>query len=318
MADCRSVLRGDKNESSLRLGLAGPPVPTRANEITPEYARRLAARGVTAIITHLEAPPELVSQTVGAEVRQVLADEGISIVQAHAYNPNLVHPNRGIVAHELERLGAALRAASALGAEMLISGCGSLGTGGHYSASAENHTAASRGRLIDSLRTAAPWFEEAGVTFALECHVLTTLDTPANIRDILDAVDSPRVRANFDPVNLIGDLRSAYDTASAQRTMLEVIGKRYAPCAHLKDVVVTNDMPLHLAEAAPGEGLLDMEAFFEVCLGLGARTPVVIEHLPSDRADKAIKFVRQQAASHGVEFIPSSRGNPQGPTDLQG
>ena len=54
---------------------------------------------------------------------------------------------------------------------------------------------------------------------ALECHVTTALDTPEHIREVVQAVDSPWVRANFDPVNLLGDFGKVWHNAEAMRHM---------------------------------------------------------------------------------------------------
>ena len=77
----------------------------------------------------------------------------------------------------------------------------------------ENHPPNTRERLISSLRRVAPWARDAGVILALECHVTTALDTPEHIREIVQAVDSPWVRANFDPVNLLGDFGKVWHNA---------------------------------------------------------------------------------------------------------
>ncbi|MGH2388969.1 MAG: sugar phosphate isomerase/epimerase family protein [Chloroflexota bacterium] len=282
--------------------MAGTWVPRDYAEVTPALARRLAALGFQALVTHFAAPPDVLAGQAGERVRAVLADSGIRIVQTTGYNPNLVHPDDSVRDAELARLRAAFDAARALGAEMIITGCGSHHAGFFYGPSPANHTEQTRARLVESLRLAAPWAEASGIILALECHVLTTLDTPARIRAILQTVGSPWVRANFDPVNLIGDLPTLYANGAAIRRMGDELGPYYAPSAHIKDITALPELVLHLAEAPPGEGLLDYGAFFDVCRALGGDAALIIEHLSTEHVDAAIAFVKDAARRYGIQL----------------
>ena len=287
---------------NMRLGLAGAWVPRDHAEVTPALARRLASQGFRALVTHFAAPPDMLAGQAGARVREVLADVGIRIGQTTGYNPLLIHPDDAVRDAELARLRAAFDAARALGAEMIITGCGSHHPGFFYGPSPANHTEQARATLVESLRVAAPWAEASGIILALECHVLTTLDTPAHIRAILQAVGSPWVRANFDPVNLIGDLPALYANGAAIRRMGSELGSHYAPSAHIKDITALPELVLHLTEAPPGEGLLDYAAFFEVCRTLGDGTMLIIEHLAAEQVDTALAFVKEAARRYDIQL----------------
>jgi sugar phosphate isomerase/epimerase len=235
-------------------------------------------------------------------VRSALAEHGLSIVQATGYNPQLTHPDDGVLASELDRLRAAFDTARLLGAEMIISGCGSRHPSHFYGPHPENHTPATRERLIASLRRVAPWAQEAGVILALECHVTTALDTPEHIREIVQATDSPWIRANFDPVNLLGDFSRVWHNADAMRHMWQTLGECYTKSAHIKDVRADPGFVVHISEAPPGEGLLDLDAFFEVVAHLGEDTAVIVEHLPADQALAAIAYVKHAAEQRHFTF----------------
>src|ERR1700716_2195246 len=108
----------------LRLGVAGGPVPRTPAEVDERLARQLRGLGIRVLTTHFQPSPEAVA-VQASRVRGVLADQGLSIVQATGYNPQLTHPDDGVLASELDRLRAAFDTARLLGAEMIISGCGS-------------------------------------------------------------------------------------------------------------------------------------------------------------------------------------------------
>jgi sugar phosphate isomerase/epimerase len=264
-------------------------------------AQQLAGLGVRLLTTHFQPSPEAVA-VHAPRVRSVLAEHGLGIVQATGYNPQLTHRDERVLASELERLRAAFETARLLGAEMIISGCGSYPPSHFYGPHPDNHTPATRERLIASLRRVVPWAEEAGVILALECHVTTALDTPEHIREVIQAVDSPWIRANFDPVNLLGDFARVWHNAEAMRHMWQTLGACYARSAHIKDVRADPDLVVHISEAPPGRGLLDLDSFFEVVRQLGEQTAVIVEHLPADQALIAIEYVKQAAAQRQFTF----------------
>jgi sugar phosphate isomerase/epimerase len=285
----------------LRLGVAGGPVPRDPADVSDALARQLAGLGVRVLTTHFQPSPEAVAAHA-PRVRSVLAEHGLAIVQATGYNPQLTHPDDGALGAELERLRAAFETARLLGAEMIISGCGSRHPSHFYGPHPDNHTPQTRERLIASLRRVVPWAQEAGVIVALECHVTTALDTPEHIREVIQAVDSPWVRANFDPVNLLGDFPMVWHNGEAMRHMWRTLGACYARSAHIKDVRADPELVVHISEAPPGHGLLDLDSFFEVVRQLGEQTAVIVEHLPADQALMAIEYVKRAAAQRQFTF----------------
>jgi sugar phosphate isomerase/epimerase len=285
----------------LRLGVAGGPVPRDPAEVDEALARQLAGLGVRVLTTHFQPSPEAVAGHA-SHVRSALAEHGLSIVQATGYNPQLTHPDDAVLSAELDRLRAAFETARLLGAEMIISGCGSRHPSHFYGPHPENHLPATRERLVASLRRVAPWAEDAGVILALECHVTTALDTPEHIREVVQAVDSPWVRANFDPVNLLGDFSKVWHNADAMRHMWQTLGACYAKSAHIKDVRADPELVVHISEAPPGQGLLDLDAFFEVVSHLGEDTAVIVEHLPAEQALAAIAYVKNAAEQRHFTF----------------
>jgi len=285
----------------LRLGVSGGPVPRDPGEVDSVLARELRGLGVRVLTTHFQPSPEAVAVHAG-RVRSVLAEAGISIVQATGYNPQLTHPDDGVLTAELDRLRAAFDTARQLGSEMIISGCGSRHATHFYGPHPSNHTPETRKRLIASLRRVAPWAQDAGVILALECHVTTALDTPEHIREVIQAVDSPWIRANFDPVNLLGSFSSVWHNGEAMRHMWQTLGACYTKSAHIKDVVTDADFVVHISEAAPGHGYLDLDAYFEVVSQLGEDTAVIVEHLPADQAVAAIAYVKHAAEQRNFTF----------------
>jgi sugar phosphate isomerase/epimerase len=288
---------------AMRLGLAGDLIPTNPDELTPERAHELAALGVRRLVTHFRGHPSEFAGARAQRVKAVLADAGLSIAQAAGYNPNLVQPDNARRDTDLDRLRQGLALTRELGSDVLITGCGSHHDTLFYGPDRRNHTPAARDRLVENLTKALPWAEENGVIIALECHQLTTLDTPENIHEVITAVGSPWVKANFDPVNLISSLAQAFDSAATMRHIHEVLRDDLVPMAHIKDIVVGDDAVLTLREGAPGTGELDLPTFFNICREFGDGAMIAVEHLPRDQALATIRYVVETAPQHGIEWI---------------
>ena len=284
----------------MRLGLANADVPRNPADITADRLSRWVARGVRGLVTHFTTSPDEILDAHAPKLSRRLADHDVAIFQYAGINANLVHPDRDLLGEVVPRIRAACAAGQSLGAEMLISGCGSYDERHFYGPHPGNHTEQARLRLIESLRAVAPIVADHGLVLAIECHALTTMDTPEHIREVLDQVDSPAVGANFDPVNLLGSVAAVHDNAVEVRRIRGVIGDRCTASAHIKDVRITTDLVVHIVEAAPGHGCLDYPAYFEAVSTLPDGAPLIIEHLRVDQLDQALDFVRRTAKENGV------------------
>jgi sugar phosphate isomerase/epimerase len=288
----------------MRLGLAQGLVPLDPESLTPALAAEIKALGVSAITTHFEVPPTELRGPRGTRLASVLSDAGLRIVQYAGHRPNLVNPDDVVRRQSISTLGEYLLTASFLNADMVLTGCGSLHPDHAYGPARENHSLHSRDRLILSLKDLASRAENAGVTLALEAHCLTTLDTPERAREILDAVDSSWVRVNFDPVNFLSSIPAVYDSGVTSMHAAEVLEGRLAPTAHIKDVVLEADLVLHIAEARPGAGLLDLQSVLDTCRRfLPEPATLIVEHLGPADAAEAIAYVKGAAARAGISLI---------------
>ncbi len=291
---------GFEEPLSLDLGAAADLVPTSPAELTPAYAEYLAGLGIRALVTHF--PLASLSREGADAIRTAVENAGLRIVQAAGYRTNFVDPDESRRLDGINTLGPVFEMVKRLNAEMFITGCGSLSAAGFYGPARENYHSETRRRLIDSLRKVARIAEANGVLVALECHHLTTLDTPEHIAQVVEQVGSPMIRVNFDPVNLLGDLPSAFASGDAMRRMRELLGEHYVKAAHLKDIVVGDSPLLHLSEASPGTGLLDIAEFLRTCRMLGEGAAVVIEHMPRDDAVTAIDYLKDEAKAADIVF----------------
>jgi sugar phosphate isomerase/epimerase len=287
---------------SVELGIATPAVPRVPDALDERFCRWASDLGVAALGTHM-ADPERLAAGLAREVRARLADYGLRIVQATAYNPNMVQPDAAERRAALDRLNLAFRVARDLGCPMVLSGCGGLPPTGFYGPHPDNHAPATRERLVSFLREAAPRAEDAGIVLALECHLLTALESPERIREVVEAVDSPWVKVNFDPVNLLGSPDAVFGSGAEMEGQHAILAPYYHTTAHAKDVAVGDDLVLHIEERPCGEGVLDWGTYLRVADRLGAPTTLLVEHFPAETVAASLALLRQTAATVGVEVV---------------
>lgn len=290
---------------AIELGIATPAVPRDPRALDDRFGKWAADLGVTVLGTHLGPAPEDV-EPHAADVRARMAGWGLRIVQATGYNPVLVGDDPARRAADLDRLTRAFAVARLLGSPMVLTGCGSYHPTHHYGPHPRNHSSEARERIVEFLRLAAPRAEDHGVVLALECHMLTTLDTPVHIREVVDAVGSPNVKVNFDPVNLLGGVDAVFASGAEMQAMLTELGPRYHWTAHAKDVLIESRLALHLEEMVCGDGQLDWPAYLRCAERLGAAerpAAVLVEHMPAFLATRGLAYLRDQAAAAGISIV---------------
>ena len=163
------------------------------------------------------------------------------------------------------------------------------------------------GRLVDSTRRICRAAESAGVRVAVEAGVVSPLFSAARVRDFIDAVGSPALGFNQDPVNLVGSLEVAWDTTALVDECFDLLGA-HTIGAHAKDVRVVDGLFPGFAETEIGTGVLDHVTFLRRMQQVAPDAHVLIEHLPADRFPAAVQALTAFATEAGVAWDrPSPR-----------
>ena len=288
---------------TIRLGMANGTIPAHPVDITDELIASWQEQQISVLATSFGVRALELTSRERTTLRDRLAAAGVAIVQFAGVNANLAHPDAEVRREALRRAREFAPVAAELGAERIISGCGTVSPDWQthfYAPHPENHTPATEAWLADGLAQVGEIVAREGIGWSVECHQLTTMRSPEAIRRVLDIVDSPAVLANFDPVNLLDSAHAVYRNAELTPAMLDTMGPRLADTIHVKDVVLGTPLVCHIDEAVPGEGQLDFGALFDAIHERGGPTRLIIEHLPPEQTRTAIAWVRQKIAQHGL------------------
>jgi sugar phosphate isomerase/epimerase len=260
----------------MRFGMSGCFLPADMDEMTPEVCTQVRVAGFTGIFTRFgKNNPHDTPRATAQRLRDLLSDNGIRLFQATGYWQNLVTPDEVKRQEAVRTLQAALRLAGWMGARGIDTGPGSMSPDGPWFPHPMNWTETCRRQLVKSLKECAKAAEDAGVYLSLEAHQLVTLKTPEITKEVLDEVDSPWVRSDYDSANWI-TLETIYDTTSAINHHFDVLSHRIVSC-HAKDIWIENRLTLHLQDGCPGKGLMDFRTLFRRMEALSPDYPVIAE-----------------------------------------
>ena len=278
-------------------------LPERMGDVTPELVQAILRLGVSGgFFRFREDPPHTASFEQARRVRELLGGHGLRIYQATGYWQPLIHPDQATRREAVLVIRQALRLAGVLDAFSVVTGPGSLNPDGPWWPHPYNWTTQARNCLIDSLREASDAAEESGVYLCLEGHQLVTLESAVVTAEILHIVDSPWVKVNVDPVNWT-TRETIYSAGTGIQQMFREL-EGYVISGHAKDVVIENQLTLHLSERPLGQGLLDLPFFLRALEAVGPETPLIVEHETShSELVETLDFVRRTCHEIGVEII---------------
>jgi len=275
----------------MKLALLGETIPRDPGAVTDRVAARVAELGFAGVGVHFGPEPAALAPQELRRARDVFAARNVEVVHSWGFGACLVHPDPDGRLEATQLLRDALLVARELGASAVVCGAGSVAAEGGYAPHPLNHGPEAAERLVESLRAVVGTCEETGVSIGLEPHVLTVLDTPEHVAEVIARVDSPWVACNLDPVNLLDGLPALYDSAGHLDRVFAALGS-FACSGHLKDAYVEHQFVLHISECPPGTGLFDLGGFIERFARVVPDGWLFIEHLPDGLVDAAARYVQ--------------------------
>jgi sugar phosphate isomerase/epimerase len=288
----------------MRFGMSGAFLPADMDHVTADMAGRVRSLGFSGIFTRFGANDPFQTPTARCRrVREILEGEGLRMYQATGYWQCLIHPDEGQRRRAVRTLQEALRVAGDLGARGIDTGPGSMSPTGPWNPHPENWSPRCREQLVKSLRECAKAAGDHGVYLSLEGHQLVTLEDAEVTREVLDAVASPWVRSDFDPVNWI-TLKTVFRTGPAIAAMMDVLGGRIVS-AHAKDIIVEDRLTLHLETVPTGRGNLDYRTFLGRMEALSPEYPVIVEAAGEKDLPEVSAFLHRTAEDLGIRVIGS-------------
>lgn len=180
---------------------------------------------------------------------------------------------------------------------------GSMNQRGAWLPHPDNRSAAVFDRLVDSAKKACSVAESEGVDIAIEGGVVCPLYSAQRVKDFIDAVGSPALKFNMDPVNFIGSIEQAYNTTALLNEFYELLPDRIIG-AHAKDFTLVEALLPKFEESIIGqpESMLDEVTFLQGMQRVCPDGHLLIEHLPDDKVPLAAEGFRREADRAGIKW----------------
>ena len=290
------------------LGAAGR-VPGDWRGITAGELRAASAEGFT-VLNLIVTDPDEARQDDVDRLKRMFAQAGLLPGQTNGrYGGGLVSPDETERAAAIEFLKRMCGLTSRLGAPNTYLRPGSLNPEGAWRPHPENRSPRVFDRLVDSPKRACRTAEDEGVSMAVEGGVVSPLYSARRVRDFIDAVGSPALGFNQDPVNFVASLDDVYDMKRFLGELFDLLSD-VTIGAHVKDIRVVDQLLVHFEEEDIGSGLMDHELFLREMQRVCPDGHVLIEHIPPEKFAGAIRQLMAFSDRAGIVWeTPVARAN---------
>jgi sugar phosphate isomerase/epimerase len=285
----------------MKLGIAGL-LPGILEQLEPAVIRQVRTLGFTGTTWNTKASASELSLDRARQVRKMLSDEGVDMIEFGRYQTTLIDENESVVRSNIEQLRKAFVFAKALGSPAVVIGVGSFNPKGQWIAHKNNYIPRTRERLVKNLKEATKIAESEGVILALENHTNTPLRDAKITRAIIDEVNSSSLMSNLDPINWV-TFENIFETGKAVQEMIATM-KDTIYCLHNKGITLEDKMVCHIDEVVTGaeNDFFDHTAYLKAANELPKDLYMIIEHLPKDAMPKAREHLIQIADREGIAF----------------
>lgn len=230
-------------------------------------------------------------------------EHDIVIAEVGAWANNPLHPDRAVAEAGFQGLVRAMALAEKIGARCCVNVAGSRGErwDGHHRLNLTeetfNLTVYYISKLLDEVMPVK-------TAFTLEMMPWMIPTSADEMLELIRAVGRPGFAAHVDLVNITCSPRLYYGNAVMTRQTFGMLGS-LVKSVHAKDILLGEDLTVHLDEVRPGLGGFDYKALLASVQEFCPDAPVMLEHLPNEAEyDKAAEYVRGVAAGLNIA-IPS-------------
>ncbi|MGO8703681.1 MAG: sugar phosphate isomerase/epimerase family protein [Candidatus Brocadiia bacterium] len=228
------------------------------------------------------------------------AAAGLVIAEVGAWG-NPLSPDEAVRSAALEKCRAQLALADRAGARCCVNIAGSRGKkwdGPH----ADDLTDATFDLVVESVRSILDAVRPTRTFYTLEPMPWMYPDSAESYLRLLRAVGRKQFGVHLDPVNLVCSPQLYFGNAVLIRDCFAKLGPHIRSC-HAKDILLGEDLTVHLSEVRPGLGALDYAVFLQELDRLEPDMPLMLEHLKTDEEYRlAADYVRSAAQRTGIRI----------------
>jgi sugar phosphate isomerase/epimerase len=200
----------------------------------------------------------------------------------------------------LKKCKEALALADQIGARCCVNITGSRGAKWD-GPDPENITKETFEMIVQTTREIIDDVKPVRTYYTLETMPWAFPDSPDSYLELIKAIDRNQMAVHLDPVNMINSPRRYYNNGAFIKECFKKLGPYLKNC-HAKDILLRNNLTVHLDEVLLGTGGLDYRVFLTELSKL-KDVPLMLEHLEtSEDYDRAANNVRDLGKSAEITF----------------
>jgi len=231
---------------------------------------------------------------------QAAKDAGLVIAEVYSWcNP--MSRDEAKRKESIEKCQRQLGIADSVGARCCVNIAGSFGDkwdGPHP----DDLTDAAFNQIVETTRTIIDAVRPTRTFYTLETMPWMYPDSAESYLKLLKAIDRKGMAVHFDPVNIINCPSRYFRNDLVIQEFFAKLGPYIRSC-HAKDILLGQDLTVHLSEVVPGTGGLAYEVFLAGLDKLDPDTPLILEHMKPEEFPVAAEFIRKTAAKCGVKIL---------------
>ena len=234
-----------------------------------------------------------------AEYRAAAAEADIVIAEVGAWS-NPLSPDPAIARAAYEKIIAGIRLADDLGARCCVNIAGSRGVKWD-GPSREDLTPDTFDAIVAFVQRVLDETRPQNTTYTLEPMPWMYPHSAESYQSLCEAIDRPGFSVHYDPVNIVTSPDKYFRSGDEIRHFVKAHGSKIVS-VHAKDIVLGDELTVHLSECIPGEGGLDYPALLTAINSLHPDTPILVEHLETEAEyQQAVDHIRSVAASLQID-----------------
>lgn len=151
-------------------------------------------------------------------------------------------------------------------------------------------------KLLDAVRP-------QNTFYTLEPMPFLYPDTADSALALIKAVDRPAFGAHIDIVNVISSPQLYYGNTAVINEWFDKLASYIRSC-HAKDIILRDELTVHLDECRPGTGILDYDTYLKRVSGLeDPRICLMLEHMTEAEDYRlATEFIKSRAQALGIRL----------------
>jgi sugar phosphate isomerase/epimerase len=243
--------------------------------------------------------PEADGDTIRAFAQAALRAD-IVIAEVGAWS-NPLSPDAEIRRAALDKCIAGLALSEKIDARCCVNIAGSRGVkwdGPHR----DDLTPETFDMIVETARHIIDTVQPTRTYYTLEPMPWMYPDSCESYLELMRAIDREAFGVHLDPVNMISSPGRYFNNGAFVRDCIKRLGPYIRSC-HAKDVVLRDQLTVHLDEVRPGLGGLDYRSFLHALDALDPDMPLMLEHL-TEEGDYhlAAQYVRAIAEQEGLNL----------------